>query len=179
MSIVEYSVDTDASDVSDAPGESFGLANHRALHRLAAVRRSQGISRATVARHLKVDVSEICRQEEENSDLPIWVLYEWQKILDVPVAELLVEAEDSLSQPLMQRAQLVRLMKTALALVEHADGGATLTMAQTLVDQLVEVMPELQGIAAWKAVGKRRSLDDLGIAATRSMSEEIFIELMD
>jgi len=173
MSIVEYSVDTDAS------GESIAPANHRVLHRLATVRRSQGVSRATVARHLKVDVNEIRRQEDEYIDLPLWVLYEWQKILDVPVAELLVEAEDSLSQPLLQRAQLVRLMKTALALVEHADNGATLTMAQALVDQLIEVMPELHGIAAWKAVGKRRSLDDLGIAATRTRSEEIFLELTD
>lgn len=173
MSIVEYSVNTDVS------GESFVPENHRVLHRLATVRRAQGISRAAVARHLNVDVKEIRRQEEENNDLPIWVLYEWQKILEVPVAELLVEAEDSLSQPLVQRAQLVRLMKTALALLEYADNKATLTMAQALVDQLVEVMPELQGIAAWKAVGKRRTLDDLGIAATRTMSKDIFIDFMD
>lgn len=173
MSIVEYSVNTDVS------GESFVPENHRVLHRLATVRRAQGISRAAVARHLNVDVEEIRRQEEENNDLPIWVLYEWQKILEVPVAELLVEAEDSLSQPLVQRAQLVRLMKTALALLEYADNKAALTMAQALVDQLVEVMPELQGIAAWKAVGKRRTLDDLGIAATRTMSKDIFIDFMD
>ena len=84
------------------------------------------------------------------------MLYEWQKALDVPIAELLVESEDSLSQPLVQRAQLVRLMKTALAILEQADNEATRRMAQTLVDQLVEVMPELQGISAWHAVGKRR-----------------------
>jgi len=173
MSIVEYSVGTDAS------GESFVPENYRALHRLGAVRRLQGISRASVARHLKVGLAEIRRQEEENNDLPLRVLYEWQKILDVPVAELLVEAENSLSQSLVQRAQLVRLMKTALALVEHSDNKATLAMAQILVDQLVEVMPDLQGISAWKAVGKRRSLDELGIAATRTMSEDIFIDLMD
>ena len=52
-------------------------------------------------------------------------------------------------------------------------------MAQTLVDQLVEVMPELQGISAWHAVGKRRRLDELGIAAMRTLSDDVFIDLLD
>ena len=111
---------------------------------------------------MNVDVAEIRRQEEETSDLPLSVLYQWQKVLDVPIAELLVESEDSLSQPLLQRAQLVRLMKTALALLEQADNEATRAMAQTLVDQLVEVMPELQGISAWHAVGRRRTPGRVG-----------------
>ena len=128
---------------------------------------------------MNVDVAEIRRQEEETSDLPLSVLYEWQKVLEVPIAELLVESEDALSQPLMQRAQLVRLMKTALALLEKADGKATRAMAQTLVDQLIEVMPELQGISAWKAVGKRRSLDELGVAALRTLSEDVFLNWQD
>ncbi len=85
----------------------------------------------------------------------------------------------SLSQPLLQRAQLVRLMKTALAILEQADNETTRGMAQTLVDQLVEVMPELQGISAWHAVGKRRRLDELGIAAMRTLSEDVFIDLVD
>jgi transcriptional regulator with XRE-family HTH domain len=149
------------------------------LHRIATVRRLQGISRRTVARRLNVEVAEIRRQEEETNDLPLSVLYEWQKVLDVPVAELLVESVDELSQPLLQRAQLVRLMKTALAILELADSETTRGMAQSLVDQLVEVMPELQGISAWHGVGKRRRLDDLGIAALRTLSDDIFIELLD
>jgi len=173
MSIVEYSVGADASV------ESIVSANHRALHRLGTVRRLQGVSRRTVARLLNVEVAEIRRQEEETSDLSLRVLYQWQKVLDVPVAELLVESEDSLSQPLMQRAKLVRLMKTALALVEQADDEATLAMAQTLVDQLIEVMPELQGISAWNVAGRRRGLNELGIAAARTMAEDIFIDLID
>jgi hypothetical protein len=40
-------------------------------------------------------------------------------------------------------------------------------MAQALIDQLIEVMPELQGISAWHAVGRRRSSDELGVAALR------------
>ena len=52
-------------------------------------------------------------------------------------------------------------------------------MAQTLIDQLLEVMPELQGISAWNVIGRRRSLSELGIAAARTISEDIFIDLVD
>ena len=113
-----------------ASGEVRVPVNHRVLHRLATVRRLQGISRRTLARRMNVEVAEIRRQEEETNDLPLSVLYEWQKALDVPVAELLVESEDALSQPLLQRAQLVRLMKTALAILEQADNETTRRMAQ-------------------------------------------------
>ena len=106
-------------------GEVSIPATPRPLHRLAMVRRLQGISRGTLARRMNVSVTEIRRQEEETNDLPLSLLYKWQKILDVPIAELLVDSEDSLSQPLLQRAQLVRLMKTALSLLEQAESEAT------------------------------------------------------
>jgi transcriptional regulator with XRE-family HTH domain len=173
MSIVEYSAGGDASGKVHFPSA------HRALHRLGAVRRLQGVSRRTLAKRLNVDVAEVRRQEEETNDLPLSMLYAWRKALDVPIAELLQESEDELSQPLLQRAQLVRLMKTALALVEQADNDSTRQMAQLLVDQLIEVMPDLQGISAWHAVGKRRRLDELGVAAFRTLSDDIFIDLVD
>ncbi len=173
MSIVEYSAG------SNAGGDACLPANHRTLHRLAKVRRLQGISRRTLAKHMNVDVAEIRRQEEETSDLLLSVLYEWQKVLDVPIAELLVETEDALSQPLLRRAQLVRLMKTALALVEQADNDGTRRMCQMLVDELIRVMPDLQGISAWHAVGKRRRTDELGIAATRTLSDDVFTDFAD
>ncbi len=173
MSIVESVVGSDACRGVPVP------ANDRVLHRIGAVRRLQGISRRTLARRMNVDVAEIRRQEEATTDLPLSVLFEWQKALDVPVSELLAESVDELSQPLMQRAQLVRLMKTALAIVERADNEITRRMAKSLVDLLVEVMPELQGISAWHGVGKRRRLDELGIAALRTLSDNVFIELVD
>jgi len=163
MSNVEDSVDTDDSVKENFPTQ------RPVLHRLATVRRLQGISRRMLARRLNVDVSEIRRQERETSDLPLGVLYEWQKVLNVPLVELLVEPGDSLSQPLMQRAQMVRLMKTALALVGKARSKALHAMAQTLVDQLIEIMPELRGINAWHAVGERRALHELGMAAKRTL----------
>jgi transcriptional regulator with XRE-family HTH domain len=172
MSFVEFSAGADGS------GDVAIPVNGRVLHRLAAVRRLQGVSRRTIARRMNVDVVEIRRQEESN-DLPLGILYQWHKALEVPISELLVESEDSLSQPLLQRAQLVRLMKTALALLEQADCEPTRLMAQTIVDQLVAVMPELQGISAWHAVGKRRRLDELGIAAMRTLSDDVFLDIVE
>jgi len=169
MSIVEHSGGIRAF------GEDRVRVNQRALHRLAAVRRLQSISRSMLARHMNVDVAEIRRQEEAN-DLPLNVLYEWQKVLDVPIAELLVEPQDSISQPFMQRAQLVRLMKTALTLLELAGQRSERLMAQTLVDHLIGVMPELQGVSAWNAVGTRRTLGEFGVTALRTVSVRVCLK---
>ena len=157
-------------------GLNSGNRRHRLplLHRLATVRRLQGVSRRTLALRMNVSVAEIRRQEEA-IDLPLSVLYEWHKVLEVPMAEFLVESEDSLSQPLMRRAQLVRLMKSALAILEEADCKTTCVLARKLVDQLIEVMPELHGVSAWHAVGKRRGSDELGVAALRTFSEDVFL----
>jgi len=170
MSIFERSADVGASE------EVRTRVNQRSLHRLATVRSLQRMSRCTVARRMNVDVAEIRRQEEETSDLSLGVLYQWQKILDVPIAELLVDSDGSLSQPLRQRAQLIRLMKTALSLLEKADSRSERRMAQILVDQLIAVMPELESISAWNVVGTRRTLDELGVAAVRTFPEHLLVE---
>jgi transcriptional regulator with XRE-family HTH domain len=168
MSIVDH------ADAGVGAGVTFPE-DHCPLHRLGTVRRLQGISRRTVARRMNVTVADVRRQENA-TDLPLSILFELAKVLEVPVAELLAEPEDdSLSQQLMQRAQLVRLMKTALALAETADTDSPRVMAQVIVDQLIEVMPELQGVSAWNAVGTRRHLDDLGITALRTFSAEVFL----
>ena len=162
MSDFEYSAG------SGATAEASPATNHRPLHRLAAVRHLQGVSRHLLARRMNVDVSDVRQQEKETNDVPLRVLYEWQKALNVPIAELLVEPGDALSQPLLQRAQLVRLMKTALALSQKADTKTLRELAQKLIAQLVEVMPELQGVSPWHAVGERRTIHELGVAASRT-----------
>ena len=136
-------------------GEGSDLMIHRALHRLATVRRLQNILRRGLARRMNVDVAEISRQEDETCDLPLSVLFQWQEALDVPLVELLAESADAISPPLMRRACLIRLMKTAMALLEQVDAESERDLAQALVDQLIEVMPELQGIGPWHAIGKR------------------------
>jgi transcriptional regulator with XRE-family HTH domain len=173
MSIVDCSSEVGGQEGINLPP------NRRPLHRLNSVRRLQGVSRRTLARRLNIDVAEVRRQEQETSDLSLSQLYAWQDALEVPVTELLVESDDSLSQPLLQRAQLVRLMKSALAIREQAEQETIRLMAQTLVDQLIEIMPELRGVSAWHSVGKRRRLDELGTAAERTLSDDVFVDLSD
>lgn len=169
-------VDLNAPSVAPVP-EEVGLPDGgQPLHRLGIVRRRQGVSRRTVARRLNTDVSAVREQEKATTDLSLSTLYKWQKALEVPVAELLVESEAPLSDPVQKRAQLVRLMKTALSIRESAREPSVQRMAETLVGQLMQMMPELEHVSPWHAVGQRRRLDEYGVAAQRRLSCECFID---
>lgn len=161
------------------PGQTTVPKPPRPLHRLGIVRRLQGISRRTVARRLNVDVVKIKLQERPTSDLLLSKLYDWQSVLEVPITELFVESDEQLATPVLRRAQLVRMMKTALAMLEASHEEPIRRMAQTLVEQLTQVMPELQSISPWHTVGKRRRQDEYGIAANRRLSDDVFLDLMD
>ena len=67
-----------------------------------------------------------------------------------------METEEPLSAPVMKRAQMVRLMKTAQAILERSSQPSIRRMAQTMTEQLIEIMPELADVGPWHAVGKRR-----------------------
>jgi transcriptional regulator with XRE-family HTH domain len=149
------------------------------LHRLGEARRQEHMSRDSVARHLGITVEEVKRQERKTMDLPLSVLRKWGKALGLPVAELVEAPSDSLSTPLLNRARLVRVMKTAMAILEGGGDPQTKRLGQTMVDQLIEIMPELRGVSAWHAIGVRRSLDELGIAAERVLSDEVFMDVVD
>jgi transcriptional regulator with XRE-family HTH domain len=141
------------------------------LHRIASVRRRQGVALRTVARVLNIEIEEAARQEQEDSDLPLSVLQQWQAVLDVPISELLVESDESLSAPVMERARLVRVMKTAATILEKADSSRIRKLSQTLMEQLVEIMPELEGIGPWhEYAGPRRRRDECGRIAERPIS---------
>jgi hypothetical protein len=123
---------------------------------------------------LGIAIEDVRQQECPTTDLPLSVLQKWAKVLGLPVAELVEETDKSVSTPLYHRARLVLVMKTAMALLERPGEPQTKRLAQTLIDQLIEIMPELRGVSAWKAIGKRRGLDDLGIAAQRRLCDEDF-----
>jgi transcriptional regulator with XRE-family HTH domain len=131
------------------------------LHRLAKVRRYQGVSRHRLARLLKTDVATVKHQEKPTTDLLLSTLYAWQKVLDAPIAELLVESDKPLSAPVLRRAQMVRVMKTTRAILKRAKQTSIRRMAQMLIAQLCEVMPELKTVGPWHAVGHRRRRDEL------------------
>ena len=142
----------------------------RRLHRLRSVRRSEGISRRAMARRLGIDVRSVIEQEEETADLPLSMLYRWQAALGVPLQELLVDTGSELSPPVLWRSRMLRLMKTALSVVEQAKQVRVQRMGQNLVEQILEIMPELAGVGAWPSIGQRRSLKELGQAAHRFFS---------
>ena len=90
------------------------------LHRLRSVRQSEGISRRAMARRLNVDLQSVTQQEDETADLSLSTLYRWQAALGLPIGELLVDPGPELSPPVLQRSQMLRVMKTALTIVEQA-----------------------------------------------------------
>jgi transcriptional regulator with XRE-family HTH domain len=144
------------------------------LHRIGAVRRQQGVALRTVARLMGVDVAEAARQEVETCDLPLSVLHQWQRILDVPLSELLVESEPELSAPVLERARLIKVMKTAATILERAENPRIGRLAEMLVEQLVEIMPELAEVGPWHDMpGGRRTRDDLGRIAERPIPSHL------
>ena len=70
-------------------------------------------------------------------------------------------------------------MKTVLAISKQTKQESIRRMTQTMVGQLVEIMPELADVSAWHTVGKRRRLSELGVAAQRRMADEVFIDSDD
>jgi len=125
------------------------------LHRLSEVRRREGISRRTVARRLKTTVSTV-KAMEDSEDLLLSQLYAWQKALRVPIAELLAEPDEGLAPPVLKRAQMVRLMKTASAIFHWSRQKSIRRLAEMLMEQLVELMPELAQVGPWPLRGRRR-----------------------
>jgi hypothetical protein len=131
------------------------------------------------ARRLGVDVTQVKSQEDASADMLLSTLYRWQEALEVPVAELLVESNDPLSGPVLRRAQMIRLMKTARTIIERAQQVSIRRMAQTLIEQLLEVMPELATVNPWHAVGQRRTRAELGQAAHRRLSLDWLPDAVD
>ena len=132
------------------------------LQKLSAARHRQGLSVRCVAQRLGRTVSEVRAQENEKADLLVSELYRWQAALEVPIGELLAEPQDSLSPRVMMRAQLLKVMKTAMAMRRQARSEAERRLARLLTEQLLEIMPELKEVSGWPAVGHRRRADELG-----------------
>jgi hypothetical protein len=118
------------------------------------------------------------RQEDPNCDMPLSQLYRWQRALEVPVAELLIDCDAPLSEPVLTRARLLRVMKTVRAIKESASHPPIQRFATMLEQQLIELMPELKDVAAWHSVGQRRSPDELGRTAERVLPDSFFTDSM-
>lgn len=139
------------------------------LHRLREARRQEGVSLRTMAERLGVSTSEVIEQEQEATDLPLSVIYRWQAALKLPLGELLLEPGDGRSDILEFRSQMVRLMRTARSIQENSRQKQIRVMTQNLVNQLLEIMPELDTVKSWPSVGKRRRRHELGVAVQRGL----------
>jgi transcriptional regulator with XRE-family HTH domain len=144
------------------------------LHRIADVRKRQGVSVRSVARRMHTSIDQVRRQEEPGCDLLLSELLRWQQALEVPLSDLLVESESPLSEPILTRARLLRVMKTVKAIQETATSNSIQRFAAMLEQQLIEVMPELKDVSAWHSIGQRRSPNELGRTAERPLPDSMF-----
>lgn len=177
MSIADFNVEAASIPLASAapvPQTGQPSSGKPRLHCIASVREQQGMSLRSVARRMDMDVSELKLLERETTDMLLSTLYKWQAALDVPVASLLVDQDDPLSEPVLKRARMIRLMKTAAALLDRADSKPIERLATMLIEQLVEIMPELKDVSAWHAVGQRRSLDECGRIAEQTLPDDWF-----
>jgi len=148
--------------------------SQKTFHKISDVRQRQGVTLRNVARRLGVEMAVIRKQEKPDSDLRISDLLRWQRVLDVPLAELLEDGEDQLSGPVLARSRMVKLMKTAAAIREQVGSNAGSQLVSQLIGQILEMMPELADITPWHTVGQRRTLDDVGRTARDTIPDDLF-----
>jgi hypothetical protein len=146
------------------------------LHRIAEVMQQEGIRARTASRRMRAPLSQVRVQQDAYCDLSLSDLYRWQSALRVPLVDLLVDPGYPLSTPVQLRANLLKAMKTVRSIQENADQESIKTLAENLVQQFVDMMPELQEVPAWPTVGQRRTNDELGATAHRQLPDALFDE---
>jgi transcriptional regulator with XRE-family HTH domain len=175
MSTVEYNFELGGFQ-SPAPSPIGPQANGKKqlMHRISEVRQEQGVSIRSAARRMGLSMQEVRLQEDPASDLRLSQLHHWQEVLEVPLADLLMDSNGPLSTPVSQRASMLRVMKTVKALAETAHEPPVKRLADMLIEQLVDVMPELKEVSAWHSVGQRRTQDEMGRIIERTIPDSFF-----
>jgi transcriptional regulator with XRE-family HTH domain len=158
-----------------APQETNGCSEESPLHRVREVRQSQGVSRRAASRRLGIEPRQLDEMEEPSTDLPLSAIYTWQKMLRVPIEELLVESEAPLSRPVLERAQMLKLMKTAVTIRNRAKSTAVRHLGEMLVDQLLTIMPDMNDVGPWTSHTEPSLLDDGDVATDRARAEHEFL----
>jgi hypothetical protein len=168
-----HDLSIDAS-LGHLPGPPLSPRPQRNLHRIAEARRQQGISVRSAARRMGTSMDQVRRQEDPQCDMLLSDLYRWQEALEVPIIDLLVDSNTPLSEPVLTRARLLRIMKTVRAIKESANSPAIVRFTTMLEQQLIELMPELSDVAAWHSVGQRRAPTEMGRTAERVYPDSFF-----
>ena len=127
------------------------------LQRVAAAREQQGFSLRTISRRTGIDLRTLRSHELPTTDLKLSELRAWQMALEVPLVDLIEDDLQPLSSPVRDRAMLVRIMKTVVAIKEAGGSPRIQRLADMLFEQMVSLMPELTEIGAWPQHGGRRS----------------------
>ena len=176
MNTSDLNIETGGVDV---PAGVLPLPNTtRPLHRISEVREQQSISLRSIARKFGCTIQQVREKEEPGTDMTLSDLRKWQEVLDVPLADLLEDDGAPLSNPVSNRAGLLRAMKTAKAIGETAHSSSVKRLTNMLVGQLLELMPELEDVTAWHSVGQRRSQRELGKIAECTIPENLFSDDM-
>ena len=148
----------------------------RRMHRINTIRQREGVSLRSASRRMHVDIRSLRAQEDESNDILLSTLYKWQQVLDVPIQELLVDTAEPLTPVVLQRARMVKVMKTVAAIRERTEQKSVRRLADMLVEQLLEIMPELKDVSPWHSVGQRRAANEVGRAAEHRLPDEFFME---
>jgi transcriptional regulator with XRE-family HTH domain len=120
-------------------------------HRIVEVRRREGVSRRTMCRKLGIFAHEY-RDLEASTDPRLSELLAVAAALEVPVAELLSDADQDENQRL--RGLLSRVMKAVHTLKELLPAGQESgNIARYIESQLLDQMPELAETGALPRVG--------------------------
>ncbi|MCI0334157.1 MAG: helix-turn-helix domain-containing protein [Planctomycetes bacterium] len=170
----DISIDSSLGHLPGPPVPATGA--KRSLHRIADARRQQGISVRSAARRMGTSMDQVRRQEDPHCDMPLSDLYRWQEALEVPVVDLLVDTNTPLSEPVLTRARLLRVMKTVRAIKETASSVSIHRFTTMLEQQLIELMPELSDVSAWHSVGQRRSPNEMGRTGERVYPDSFFTD---
>ena len=177
MSTIEYNYESNGFNVpihrNTTPPPSTPQPAPK-YHRIQEVCNQQGATVRSLTRKMDISATEIREQGNPQSDLRISDLLKWQKVLEVPLADLLVDNEGPLSEPVSRRAGMLRVMKTAKAILESAHDRSVKRLASMLVTQLTDIMPELADVSAWHTVGQRRTQSELGRIVDRTIPENFF-----
>lgn len=168
----EHGVDGETRSESDVQGEPVKY------HRIAEVRGEQGVSLRSVSRRTGLEIRVLKHQEDPCTNLTLQELHVWQRALDVPLSDLLIDSNSRLSQPVQQRAKLVKIMKTAAAIQEVSTSPRVNRLVAMLKEQLEDLMPELKEVSAWPNYGQRRAPNQLGkIGETPIITSHLSIDL--
>ena len=131
-----------------------------AIHRIREVRQKQGVQLRMVERHLGLTRSDAREIEHPEHDLRVSELVKFAVLLNVPVGELLIDAE--CDEIIKMRGLVLRLCRIANTLLERAPNQDVRILAESIRNQIIEVMPQVDDQHGLLSVGSLRTGDEMG-----------------